>query len=226
MQDIAAGHLVTVNVVARVRVDPGRFPRDTAIDKQPVDGRVTVGVLGVVGDKQLNRKYHGGPDKAVYAFAREDVVHWESQLGRPVPPGGFGENFSTVGIEVSDAIVGERWRVGSGDDAVVVEVTMPRQPCLTFARWLGEGSGWVRRFSAYGRVGAYLRVIVPGAVRAGDSITVKHRPAHGVPVSAVLGGLSTDQAQALLDAEAAGAVELSPLVSDRARQALAAEPSR
>lgn len=225
VQDTSA-RLVAVSVVAALRTDEGRSPRRTAIDKQPVAGQVAVGVLGVAGDKQLNRKHHGGPDKAVYAFAREDVVHWERELSRPIPPGSFGENFSTLGLDVSDSLVGERWRVGSGDDALVVEVTMPRQPCMTFARWIGEGSGWVRRFSAYGRVGAYLRVIFPGTVGAGDPITVVHEPAHGVPVSAVLAGLDNDQACALLDAEAHGAIELSPPVSDRARRVLAPDLSR
>lgn len=227
VQELATGQLVAVNAVAELHADHGRSVRTTAIDKRPVSGRVAVGVLGVDGDKQLNRKHHGGPDKAVYAFAREDVAHWEAELGRTIGPGGFGENFSTLGIEVSDALVGERWQVGSGDRAVVVEVTMARQPCMTFARWMGEQRrGWVRRFTAYGRMGAYLRVLTPGEVGAGDAITVVHRPAHGVPVSAVLLGLARHQAAALLVAAAAGELAMSVQVADHARRAVADGPAR
>lgn len=226
VQELATGQLVAVNVVAALHADHGRSVRTTAIDKRPVSGRVAVGVLGVEGDKQLNRKHHGGPDKAVYAFAREDVRHWEAELGRTIGPGGFGENFSTVGIEVSDALVGEQWQMGTGDRAVVVEVTMPRQPCMTFARWMGEQDrGWVRRFTVYGRVGAYLRVVVPGAVEAGDPITVLHRPAHGVPVSAVLRWLTPDQSEALLAAAECNELNLCTQVEDQARRALVPGPA-
>ena len=219
MDQTQGAQLLTVNVVAELRPDHGRTVRPTAIDKRPVTGRIAVGPLGVAGDLQANRKYHGGLDKAVYAFAREDVAHWESRLGRPIPPGTFGENFSTVGLEVSDALVGERWRIGSGADAVVVEVTMPRTPCMTFARWMGE-SRWVKRFSAYGRLGAYLRVTTPGEVSPGDPVAVVHRPAHGVPVSAVFTGLEPAQARTLFEARDDGEVRLCPEVRDRVAQAL------
>lgn len=215
------GSLLTVNVVAQIRPDPGGSVGSTAIDKRPVAGRVAVGRVGVAGDTQRDTAHHGGPDQAVYAFAREDVAHWERELGRPIEPGTFGENFTTVGLEVSDALVGERWRVGSGDHAVVVEVTMPRMPCMTFARWIGEQDRrWVKRFSEHGRVGAYLRVVTPGTVGADDPIAVEHLPSHGVPVSALLRGLRRDEAEALRDATNAGGLQLSDKVRERVSHAL------
>lgn len=221
MNGTPGGRLLTVNVVADLRPDAGRTVRPTAIDKRPVTGPVAVGPLGVTGDVQANRKHHGGPDKAVYAFAREEVVHWETELDRTITPGAFGENFSTTHLEVSDALVGERWQVGSGDGAVVVEVTMSRTPCMTFARWMGEQNrGWVRRFSAHGRLGAYVRVVTPGVVAPGDDITVVHRPHHGVPISAVFAGLQPAQARALAEADADGEVRLCPEVRDRVALAL------
>ena len=109
-----------------------RGPIETAIDKRPVPGRLDVGRLGVAGDRQVDRKHHGGPDKAVYAYAEEDVARWADELGRELPPGTFGENLRTRGLDVTGALVGERWRIGS--DGLVVEVTQPRIPCATIHR--------------------------------------------------------------------------------------------
>lgn len=216
---IGGARLMTVNIVAELHADRGRSVRQTAIDKRPVDGPAEVGPLGVSGDLQVNRKHHGGPDKAIYAFAREDVAQWEAELRRSITPGGFGENFTTTGLDVSGALVGERWRVGGGPGAVLVEVSMPRTPCATFARWMGEQNrGWVKRFTAYGRVGAYLRVLRSGTVAAGDAIAVEHRPAHGVTAADVLRGLTDDQARALLAAAAAGDIRLAREIREQAER--------
>lgn len=215
------GKLLAVNVVAEIRPDPGGSMPTTAIDKRPVPGRVAVGALGVAGDRQCDTKHHGGPEQAVYAFAREDVVHWEAELDRSIPPGTFGENLTTVGLEVSDALIGEQWRIGSGDDVVVVEVTSPRVPCMTFARWMGEQDRkWVRRFSDHGRVGAYLRVVVPGSVEAGDPITVERVPTHGVRASDLLRGLRAEHARALAKAEDAAELRLADEVRELVSRAL------
>ena len=211
-----AGRLVAVNVVAQIRPNPGEKPDTTAIDKQPVDGPVAITAEGAEGDRQVDRRWHGGRDQALYAFAREDVEPWESELGRAIPPGTFGENLTTEGLEVSDAVVGERWRIG-GDraDAVVVEATLPRTPCRTFAQWVDEPR-WVSRFTKHGKVGAYLRVVTPGTVRAGDPIEVVHRPAHGVTVGQVFRRLGPDAARALVEAHRAGDVELAPKLERKA----------
>jgi MOSC domain-containing protein YiiM len=151
----------------------------TAIDKRPVDGPVQVGTYGLRGDVQADRKHHGGPEKALYAVDQAETDHWATELGAPVPPGGFGENLRLAGLAVDDAEIGERWRIG---DVVEVEVTGPRTPCATFGRWLRQ-ERWVRRYTERGRPGAYLRVTTPGLVRAGDAVTVTHRPGHGVTVA-------------------------------------------
>ncbi|MFL1900922.1 MOSC domain-containing protein [Streptomyces tauricus] len=156
----------------------------TGIDKRPVDGPVRVaapgpkgvGGSGLTGDAVCELRHHGGDDQAVYAFAREDLDDWERELERPLSSGMFGENLTTEGVDVSGAKIGERWRVGS---EVVLEVTSGRIPCLTFQGHLGE-KGWVRRFTRKGASGAYLRVIEPGEIRAGDPIEIVHRPDHEV----------------------------------------------
>lgn len=158
--------------------DPGTVGV-TAIDKRPVDGPVRVRALGLYGDVQADRADHGGPDKAVYAYAQEAADRWAAELGRDVVPGLFGENLRTRGLDVDGAEIGERWVIG---ERLVVEVTMPRTPCATFGRHLGE-QRWVRRFTERAETGAYLRVLAPGPVAAGDDVQVVHRPGHGVTVA-------------------------------------------
>ncbi|MFD8566392.1 MOSC domain-containing protein [Streptomyces sp. NPDC057694] len=170
----------------------------TGIDKQPVEGPVRVaapgpkgtGGSGLAGDAVCDRRHHGGDDQAVYAYAREDLDDWERTLGRPIPSGGFGENLTTEGLDITGALIGERWRIGP---EVVLEVTSSRIPCRTFQGHLGE-KGWVKRFTQEGAAGAYLRVIEPGEIRAGDPIEVVHRPDHEVTVQLAFRAVTTERA--------------------------------
>jgi MOSC domain-containing protein YiiM len=145
----------------------------TAIDKRPASGPVRIEPLGVAGDEIADLKHHGGLDQAVYAFAREDYAHWEAELGRPLAAGAFGENLTTAGLDVQGARIGERWQVGG----CLLEVTDVRIPCAVFAGFVDEPH-WVRRFTEHGVPGAYLRVIEPGEVAAGDEITVAETRPH------------------------------------------------
>jgi MOSC domain-containing protein YiiM len=199
-------------------IDAPRGPMRTAIDKRPVRGRVAVGPLGLAGDRQVDKRHHGGPDKAVYAYAEEDVAHWAVELGRDLPPGSFGENLRTSGVDVTNAVVGERWRVG-GDDGVVVEVTQPRIPCATFQAWLGEPR-WVKRFTAHGAPGAYLRVVQEGTVAADDAVELVHRPAHGVSIGRCLVRFDAEAGRRLLAVGASGEVELADSLVHYARRAV------
>jgi MOSC domain-containing protein YiiM len=168
----------------------------TGIDKRPQPGPVVIERNGVVGDKQFAAG-HGGEHQAVYAYDRAEAQRWAAQLGREIPPGMFGENLAVAGMAVTDAVIGERWRVGS-DPGVVLEVTAPRIPCRIFQAWMGEPQ-WIKRFTAQSDVGAYLRVLRPGTVRAGDPIDVLERPAHGVTVREVFNAADTDRLRRLLD---------------------------
>lgn len=170
----------------------------TGIDKQPVEGPVRVaapgpmgvGGSGLAGDAVCERRHHGGDDQAVYAMAREDLDEWERTLGRPLTNGMFGENLTTEGIDVSGALIGERWAVGP---EVVLEVTSGRVPCRTFQGHLGE-KGWVKRFTRRGAPGAYFRVIRPGGIRAGDAVRIVHRPEHEVTVALQFRAVTTERA--------------------------------
>jgi len=141
----------------------------TAIDKRPVEGEVKVGRLGLYADVQADRKHHGGETQAVYAYSDEDADWWAEQLGRPIPPGFFGENLRVAGLDMSGVRVGDRWRIGT----VELEATAPRIPCMTFARWMGEEDrGWVKRFADARRLGTYFRVVETGRLAAGDAISI------------------------------------------------------
>ena len=152
-------------------------PNKTGIDKQPIDGPVELRDDAVAGDAVVDREYHGGYDKAVYAYASEDYAWWSGELGRELGPGAFGENLTTSGIAIAEARIGERWRVGSA----LLEVSEPRQPCSTLGAKMGD-QRFVRRFAKALRLGTYMRIIEPGVVVAGDAIDVVDRPDHEVTV--------------------------------------------
>lgn len=167
--------LLAVCVVSALRPDPGKVGV-TGIDKRPVEGPTKVGPYGLYADVQADRKHHGGLAQAVYVYSQDDAEFWESELDRPLPAGWFGENLRVTGIDPNTVKVGERWRIGS----VELEATYAREPCQTFARWVGgdEERGWVKRFSAAGRYGAYFRVLKNGKLSTGDEIEILEVPAH------------------------------------------------
>jgi MOSC domain-containing protein YiiM len=178
----------------------------TGIDKLPTagpikvaaPGRKGVGGSGLAGDVISDRKHHGGADQAVYAYAREDLDWWQSEIGGPLRSGMFGENITTFGLDVTGALIGERWRIGQD---VLLEVTSPRIPCATFAVWMDQ-KGWLKRFTARATPGAYLRVLEPGEISSGDAVAIEFRPNHRVTIGLTFRALTLEQAllPCLLDA--------------------------
>jgi MOSC domain-containing protein YiiM len=207
---MSEARVVAVNVVYEIRPGP---TRDTAIDKRPVDGPVRVGGLGLAGDTQCDTRHHGGPDRAVYVYAGEDADWWSSQLGREIPPGLFGENLTTEGVDVGSAIIGQRWRVGEPANGAVVEVRMHRVPCGNLSARM-DIPDFHRRFYAAARVGAYLKVITTGVVAAGDPVTVVHRPSHGVTIADWCKDRTAEHAQRLLES----GIDLADSVRETARK--------
>jgi MOSC domain-containing protein YiiM len=187
--------LLSVNV-GHPRLNPWKEIKLTGIDKRPVEGPVMVtparakglGMVGLAGDRVYDVWNHGGPDQAVYAYAREDLDFWEAELGRPLGNGVFGENLTTEGIDVNGALIGERWRVGPD---VILEASCPRIPCGTFQGWLAQ-AGWIKRFTQAARPGTYLRVIEPGEICAGDVVEIVHRPEHDVSVAVCFRALTLE----------------------------------
>lgn len=184
-----SGRLLSVNVVHELVPDRLGDLDFTAIDKRPVSGRVRVHRLGVDGDRQYDTRHHGGVDQAVYAYAAEDAAWWAAELDRGIGPGAFGENLTTEGVAVTDAVVGERWAVGTA----VLQVCCPRIPCRTFQGYWGVAQ-LVKRFTAHGAPGAYLRVLTAGELAAGDRLDVLDRPEHGLTIGETFRALTGERA--------------------------------
>jgi MOSC domain-containing protein YiiM len=169
--------VVSVNVGASRRLLIDGRERQTGIFKEPVAGRVPVRGVSVGDDVQMDRKNHGGPFQAVYLYAIEDYEWWSDELGYALLPGTFGENLTTRGIDLQSSLVGERWRIGTTQ----LEVTSPRIPCSTLATRMGE-PGFVKRFAAAERFGAYAQIAEEGEVGKGDVLEVLATPNHGVTI--------------------------------------------
>ena len=173
----AIGRVVSVNVGQPREVRWHDRTVTTAIWKQPVSGRVPAAGVNIDGDDQADRRVHGGPSKSIYTYAVEDYEWWADELGSPLDPGTFGENLTLAGIEPVAAVVGERWQVGTA----TVRVTEPRIPCFKLGIRMGDAA-FVDRFADAARPGTYLAIERSGDVGAGDTITLLHRPDHGVTI--------------------------------------------
>jgi MOSC domain-containing protein YiiM len=172
-------NLVSVNVGFPRDVDwRGRRLR-TSIWKTPMPRRVRVDRLNLEGDQQSDLSVHGGPDKAVYAYASEHYKYWSRAFpGMDLPWGAFGENFTTEGLLEEDVRIGDRFRVGSSE----FRVTQPRMPCYKLGVRFGRDD-MVKRFLTSGRTGFYLAVLCEGEVGTGDPIEFTARDVHSVTVA-------------------------------------------
>lgn len=180
--------LVSVNVGLPREVDwHGKSVR-TAIWKQAADGPVAVRFLNLDGDRQADLSVHGGTDKAVYVYPAEHYAYWRSQLpGTELPPGAFGENFTTQGLLEEQVGIGDRLRLGSAE----FMVTQPRMPCFKLGLRFNRPD-MVKRFLQSGRTGFYLSVVREGQVTAGDPIAVVPSEEDRVRVSDIVALYGTD----------------------------------
>lgn len=204
----APAQLISVNVGLPKAVDTGSRVVETAIWKQPVEGRVRVRGINLDGDRQADRSVHGGPDKAVYAYAIEETRLWEEELGRELGVGALGENLTTRGVDVSGALIGERWRIGT----TLLEVVQPRLPCFKLGLRIGDPL-FVKRFTKASRPGAYLRIVAEGELGAGDAVAVERDAGqdHGVSVRLVSDAILNDRS---LVPQALAAPQLIPTLRE------------
>ncbi len=194
------GHREATHIGSVVSVNVG-MPRDiewagrtvrTAIWKEPTDQRVPVEHDNLAGDRQADLRVHGGPDKAVYAYSAEDYRWWEERLGAPLDPGTFGENLTTVGLELDHAVIGEVWAIGTA----LLQVAQTRQPCFKLGIRMGD-AGFVEEFDRARRFGVYLRIMEAGDVGVGDGISLVSRPTHGMTAANFADALDSHDARAI-----------------------------
>lgn len=160
--------------------DPLDEPFVTALWKSPVTGPVRVGKEQIAGDAQADRKVHGGPDKAIFAYPSEHLPFWRAELAPDFGPGSFGENFTTEGLVETATCLGDVYRAGS----IEVQVSQPRSPCWKLERRF-HAAGLVKRILRSGRTGFYLRVLREGEVEAGAELTLVSRPLPEWTIAAV-----------------------------------------
>ena len=187
----SAGRVLSVNVGAVRAFEYGGRPARSAVWKSPAVGRVAVRGVNLAGDDQADRKAHGGPDKAVYAYAVEDARWWQQEIGRALAAGEIGENLTTEGIDPNQALVGERWQIGT----TVLEVSEPRIPCWRLGFRMDD-KVFPRRFTEALRPGAYLRIVVEGELGAGDAIRIAERPDHDLTIRDVFRIYTSNRDQA------------------------------
>jgi MOSC domain-containing protein YiiM len=188
---IQSGKVLSINIAqeskAQSWTDSGNR---TGIHKIGVEGLIQFGNDGLVGDNVVDRVNHGGYHKAVYAYAREDAEWWEKKIGREIEAGQFGENVTTAGIDVTGAVIGERWQIGD----LLLEVSEPRIPCRIFSGFW-ERPTLIKEFTAANRPGAYLRIIDEAMIERGATIEVVHRPTHGITIGDIFAAKSGERAK-------------------------------
>ena len=151
----------------------------TGIFKEPVEGRVVMRTLNLDGDGQADLSVHGGPSKAVYAYAGEHYEYWRSELPDvDFPWGSFGENLTTEGLSEDAVNIGDRFRIGSAE----VMVTEPRMPCYKLGVKFGRDD-IIKRFLVSRRSGFYFAVLREGEVGALDEIELIGRDENDVTVA-------------------------------------------
>lgn len=209
-------HVRSTNIAVPKPVPGSRAarPRRSGIDKRPAAGLEVFAPgdgyghgSGVVGDLVGNSKHHGGAQKAVYAYAREELDHWQRECGRSFSDGFFGENLTTEGIDLESLLVNQRVRVGTA----LLEVSVARTPCATFAAHVAE-PGWTKRFATRGRSGTYFRVLEPGTIRPGDAIELLDAPGHELDIRTLFAAAMGDDGAARI---AVAARCLPPMYHER-----------
>lgn len=177
----------------------------TGIFKKPIAGPIFLGREGLEGDIQVDRKNHGGPDKAVYAYSLENLRYWSKLRNEPdYAAGHMGENLTLEGLDDHAVSIGDQFQIGS----VIVEVSQPRVPCFKLGIRMQKPQ-FVGEFLTSGRTGFYLRVIQEGLIETGDEVTRIHEPPLKVSIPNAMKALIKGPDQAFWIAQALSVPALS-----------------
>jgi len=166
--DIAAVYVGRPRPIGQVRGTPVA----SAIGKELVGApQLELGDINLAGDDQADRSVHGGPDKAVYVYARDHYPAWQRD-GFAVEPGGLGENVSLAGATEREVLLGDVWRWGDA----LVQVSQPRSPCYKLSLHTAR-KDIGRHMIETRRCGWYLRVLQPGTVPTRGGVVLHDRDA-------------------------------------------------
>lgn len=188
----------------------------TGIYKEPVEGHIAVTTLGLAGDHQVDKRYHGGPDKAVYAYASEHYDFWREELERDdLEFGAFGENLTLSGLTDDQVSIGDVLRIGG----VLLQVTQPRVPCFKLGIRFGDG-GMVKKFHRAAKTGFYLRVLQEGSLRAGDDVTVAQKAENSLSIPEIFYIMHATPIDRIATSKAAALPGLSSSWREELRQRL------
>jgi MOSC domain-containing protein YiiM len=196
---------------------PEGNPWRSAIAKEAVLGELQLGAEGLAGDMQADRRYHGGPERALLAYSADHYPNWRRELSRELLPYGmFGENLTVAGLDEETACIGDSFALGQA----VVQISQPRMPCVKLARRL-DTPDMVQRTLSTARTGFYLRVLEQGMVAPGP-LRLVQRPFPGLTISVALRALVNPMAAGpLLDELLA-----CPLLADGWRDEVARSRAR
>lgn len=171
--------VLSLNVGLPRKVETPRGPVLTSIWKSPIEERVALKRFNIAGDQQSDLRVHGGENKAVYLYPSEHYPFWRGELpGMELPPGMFGENLTTEGVDEREVQIGDRFRIGTA----VLQVAQPRMPCFKLALKFGRPD-MVKRFWLSGRPGIYFSIVEEGELAAGDEIVPVLRVSNGITVA-------------------------------------------
>lgn len=179
---VSPATLLSVQAGRIAPLGPNGIP--SAFVKRVITGRVKVGKMGLEVDEQADLRVHGGPEKAVYAYAATHYARWNTEfpeLASRFVPGSFGENLTINGLTETDLCVGDVHAIGT----VRLQVCQPRQPCFKLALNFGN-SRLPKAMVRTGRSGWYYRVLTPGVLQAGDTVELVERPLPDFPFNALL----------------------------------------
>ncbi len=161
-------HIQSINIAQQQLIEHNGNSIPTGIYKMPGVTKVSVSKLGLEGDHISDSTVHGGEDQAVYLYSIEDTQWWSEELGRELPPGTFGENFTTAGCDLRALKLGDRLIFND----LQLEISAPRTPCFKLAHKMGDNT-FVKHFASATRPGAYARVVQEGTVSLGETFSLE-----------------------------------------------------
>ena len=173
--------IISTNIGEPVTVEWRGEKVQTGIFKFGVDTPICLGPEDVLNDHVLNRKYHGGVDKACYLYSADHYPYWEKKYSENDWQWGmFGENLTVRGLNESEIRIGDIYRVGGA----VIQVSQPRQPCFKLGIRF-ENQSIVQDFWESSFPGVYVRVIESGNITTGDVMVLIKRNEESLTVGQV-----------------------------------------